>query len=238
MTSRYKSQILVSEIGPEGQKSIREARVLIIGGGGLGTPLLTYLVACGIGSITIVDGDIISIENLHRQYLFTENDLGKNKSETLMKKLSVINPEVNLHSIPYFLDKNNANKLISNCDIVCDCTDNAETRILIDTVCAEFQKPLVYAAVRDWIGYLTILNSKNKIRLIDIFSVSDLRHYSKDNCHTNGIVGPTCGILGSMQASEVLKIVLGQKLTLDGAILCINVLNNIQSTFKLKSTES
>jgi adenylyltransferase/sulfurtransferase len=235
MAKRYDAQIRVEEIGLIGQQLISKAKVLIIGAGGLGTPVATYLAAAGIGVITLVDGDKVSVSNLHRQWQYTEGDAGKNKSELLKQKLIALNPEVQINAYNTNLTRENADDLIATHDIVCDCTDNVDARLLSDAVCFKNGKPLVYAAVVEWIGYLTILNYKNKIRLTDIFPEKELREHSTNNCGVAGIVSTTCGILGSMQACEVLKLILNCELSLDGALLCVDSLRNTQRVLKIKT---
>jgi molybdopterin/thiamine biosynthesis adenylyltransferase len=238
MSSRYSSQIAVEEIGIGGQELFKKSKVLIIGAGGLGTPVATYLAAAGVGNVVIIDGDKISQSNLHRQWMYNANEIGKYKSEVLSAKLSIINHEININSHTTFVDENNINSFISEVDIVCDCTDNVSTRILIDETCFLLKKPLVYAAVSDWIGYLTILNGSNKIRLKDIFSAQKLNDEKNNSCSVTGIIGTTCGVLGALQASEVIKLIIGQSITLNGSLLCYDTLTNSQRIFKLKKSQT
>ncbi|WP_316738532.1 HesA/MoeB/ThiF family protein [Pedobacter aquatilis] len=231
---RYQQQILVPEVLKSGQEKLAKARVLIIGAGGLGVPLATYLASAGVGHIGIIDQDTISISNLHRQFLYTITDLNKPKVEILKTRLNQINPEVEITSYKENLNQNNAEKIIQDYDIICDCTDDTETRILIGQISAAHEKPLVYAAVLEWTAYLTVLNHKQKIRLEDIFSSQSLRENASNTCSTAGIINTTCGITGTMQASEVLKIILNLDSNLDGNLLCIDTLSNIFRTFKIK----
>jgi molybdopterin/thiamine biosynthesis adenylyltransferase len=233
--SRYSQQIQVEEIGFIGQNLISNAKVLIIGAGGLGTPVAIYLAASGVGQITIIDGDIISTTNLHRQFVFSQEELGLKKVDLLVQQLRKNNSTIIIDKQDVFFTVENADQLIQNCDVICDCTDNVETRILVDSKSAEFQKPLIYAAVKDWQGYLTVLNYKNKVRLTDVFPEEQLIDFSSDNCSSAGIVNTTCGILGMMQATEVLKIILQQEIELDGSILCVNTLKNKFVKLKLNS---
>ena len=235
MAKRYDAQIRVEEVGIIGQQQISKAKVLIIGAGGLGTPVATYLAASGVGTITIVDGDKVSVSNLHRQWQFSDGDIGKSKTELLKQKLNILNPEVNINSHEYNLTEENSDGLIAKHDIVCDCTDNVDARLLTDAICFKNNKPLVYAAVVEWIGYLTILNNKNKIRLLDIFREKELREQTS-SCGISGIVSTTCGIVGSMQACEVLKLILCCELTLDGVLLCVDSLKNTQRLLRIKRT--
>ena len=168
--SRYSQQISLPELGKKGQKQLSEARILIIGAGGLGNPLATYLAAMGVGYITIIDGDIISETNLHRQFCFRNKDINKHKSQTLAECLKNQNPGINIDYFNYFLNEDNAGEFIQNHHVVCDCTDNVTARILIDKICGEQKKPLIYATVVGWSGYVAVLHYKKGVELNDIFS--------------------------------------------------------------------
>lgn len=235
--SRYFQQIIVPEMGLSGQQKMKAAKVLVLGAGGLGTPVAVSLNAAGVGRIGIVDGDIIEESNLARQFLYQPDEIGRSKVESLVAKLSLQNPETELVVCNEFISENNILKIMSSFDIVCDCTDNAATRILIDAACSQLYKPLVYAAVRDWQGYVTILNHGNKIRLADIFSIADFEQ-SASNCKVSGIINTTCGIAGNLQANEVIKIILGTAHQLDGEILCFNALDMVFRKFKIQSKKS
>lgn len=233
--SRYSQQIHVEEIGLIGQDLIAKAKVLIIGAGGLGTPVATYLASSGVGQITIVDGDTISTSNLHRQFVYGQEEVGLKKVDVLKQQLQKNNPSICIEVLADFFNIENADQLIQNSDIVCDCSDNAETRILIDSKSYEFNKPLIYAAVRDWQGYLTVLNYKKKVRLTDLFPEALLLDNSTVACPASGIVNTTCGTLGALLAAEALKIILRQEIELDGSILCVNTLKNKFRILKINS---
>ena len=229
----YTQQILVKEIGILGQQKIQEAKVLIIGAGGLGIPLATYLTTMGVGKLGIVDGDTVAISNLHRQFMFTKEEIDMNKSKVLSKKLIALNEDIEISSFNYFIDESNINEICRDYDIICDCSDNASTRLLIDNHCYLLSKPLVYGVCRDWQGYVTILNYKNKIRLTDLFTVDQMIEEQNNNCSYFGIVSSVCGIIASYQATELIKLITGQELILDGSILCINTLNNTSRLFRI-----
>lgn len=235
---KYIQQILVPEIGIEGQNLISQAKVLVIGAGGLGTPLCAYLAAMGIGTLAIADGDIVSESNLHRQFLYCYDDLGKKKVDVLKKTLIVTNPGILIKTYDLMVAEDLGIEFIfKEYDIICDCTDNIEARLLIDKLCSETNKVQVYGAVRDWQGYVTILNGKNKIRLTDIFSYDKLQSESQNNCSVSGIVSSVCGIIGSFMATETIKIITNQQTGLDGSILCINALYNSNKVFKIKKIQ-
>jgi adenylyltransferase/sulfurtransferase len=231
---RYQKQILLPEIGIYGQNKIADACVLIVGAGGLGTPVATYLTAIGVGKISIFDFDCIHETNLHRQFVYTRNDIGKNKAAVLAFKLRKQNLQITIENYSIKIDESNANEVINKYQIICDCSDNFETRLLLDKVCSNMNKPLIYGAVRDWQGYITVLNFKKKIRLTDIFSKDEMILYENNNCTINGIVSTICGIVGSYQANEVLKLILNLETILDGSILCIDALNHNNKILKLK----
>ena len=233
--NRYWQQMIVPEIGAEGQQRIAAAKVLIIGAGGLGTPVAVYLAAAGAGTIGIADGDIVAVSNLPRQFLYDEKDAGQSKARVLAAKLIGQNPGVSINVHDEILDKENGSRLIASYDVVCDCTDNPVARILIDSICGQLNKPLMYAVVKDWEGYVTVLHHTKRVSLQDIFSASSLLEQADMNCSTAGIVNTTCGIAGSIQACEALKIILGVSGSLDGGILCFNSLRGIYRVFVLQS---
>lgn len=228
---RYKQQIQLPEIGEEGQQKISQASVLVVGAGGLGTVVATYLVAMGIGKIGIVDFDTIEETNLHRQFLYSSNDLGKSKALVLTSKLKNQNKHLTICAYDEELTSSNFDEIISNYSIVCDCTDNLNTRLIIDKNCFTKEIPLVHGAVSDWQGYITLLHYKNKFQYLDLFDMKTL--LQADSCESNGIISPVCGMIGSLMSNEVVKIILGIESNLDGGLLYVNVLNNTFKTLKL-----
>ncbi|TAE04134.1 MAG: HesA/MoeB/ThiF family protein [Bacteroidetes bacterium] len=187
---KHFQQILVSEIRNKGQKAFLEAKVLIVGAGGLGTPLATYLATTGIGKIGIVDGDKVEITNLHRQFQYNEQDLGKLKAEVLAEKLKLLSPTTDFQVYPYFLDAQNITQIEDSYTVICDCTDNLKARLLLNKYVKQHQKPLIYGAARDWQGYISILHGENKIDLFDIFSETELQAEGENACSVAGIVSP------------------------------------------------
>jgi len=235
---RYTQQIIVEEWGVQGQQKIAAAKVLVVGAGGLGTPLAVYLAAAGVGTIGIADADRIAETNLHRQFLYQEQDLGQSKVESLAAKLRMQNPALSCDTYPFMITVDNALNLLQRYDIICDCTDDAATRILLDKTCNALRIPLVYAAVKDWEAYIAVLHHQKKITLADIFSLTELKENALLNCATAGIVNTTCGIAGSFQANEVFKIVLGMESELDGGIGCLNAAVPLFRIFKLQSSSA
>jgi molybdopterin/thiamine biosynthesis adenylyltransferase len=236
--SRYLQQISVSEIGKKGQEKLRNAKVLIIGAGGIGTPVVTLLGSMGVGVIGIADGDTISKSNLHRQFLYYETEIGHLKTDVIISKLSKQNPETEFINFPYKITEKNIQKTFVNFDIICDCTDNAQSRILINNFCLDHSVPLIYSAVKEWEGYVTILHHKKKINLQDIFSEKLLLESSISSCEIAGIVNTTCNIAGSIQANEVLKLILDLEDQLDGQIMCFNTFNMIFQKYTILGSKT
>jgi molybdopterin/thiamine biosynthesis adenylyltransferase len=232
--SRYWQQIIVPEIGAEGQQKLAAAKVLIIGAGGLGTPVAVYLAAAGVGTIGIADGDTVALSNLSRQFLYDETNIGQSKAIVLAAKLAAQNAGITINPHEQLLNEANSSALIGQYNVICDCTDNAEARILINTTCGQLNKPLVYAVVKDWEGYVTVLHHTKKVSLEHIFSTSSLLENAALNCSVAGIVNTTCGIAGSNQACEVLKVIFGVGSELDGGILCFNSFGPLFRVFRLK----
>lgn len=229
---RYNQQIILPEIGALGQKKINVGAVLIIGAGGLGTVVATYLGAMGVGNVGIVDFDKVDESNLHRQFLFCQEDIGKEKSDILAFKIEKQNPNIVVKSFNIELIKDNIEEVISKYSIVCDCTDNLKTRLLIDKKCQQYKIPLVHGAVSDWQGYVTIFHYKNNFEYQDLFNIKAL--LQADSCVSNGINSSICGIIGSMMSNEAIKIILGSETNLDGGLLHVNGLNNNFKILKLK----
>jgi molybdopterin/thiamine biosynthesis adenylyltransferase len=230
---RYAQQIIVPEIGIEGQQRIAAAKVLIVGAGGVGTPVACYLAAGGIGNIGIMDGDKVDASNLHRQFLYHENDMGQNKAEVLVHKLRQQNPSIQITAIQGFLNQDMAEEIFSGFDIICDCTDNVTARVIIDQTCGNLKKPLVYAAVREWEGYVSVFHYKKEVKLFDIFPEQAFMDEATNNCSISGVINTTCGIAGSIQAAEVFKILSGSENVLDGSLLCFNSLVNKFRTLQI-----
>ena len=226
---RYNRQIVLSEIGIEGQQKLKAAKVLVIGAGGLGCPVLQYLVAAGVGTIGIVDDDKVDITNLHRQILYSAADAGRNKAETAAEKLKALNPFVNFLAFTERLLKTNATAIISPFDIIIDGSDNFETRYLVNDVCVELDKPLVFGSIFGFEGQLSVLNYKNGPTYRCVFPEQG----DAPNCAVNGVLGVLPGIIGTYMANEALKLILEIGETLSGKLLVMNVLENSFHSFKV-----
>ena len=231
---RYAPQIAVADIGAEGQLKLASAKVCIIGAGGLGTPVATILAAAGVGFITIIDGDRVALSNLHRQFQFTPADIGKSKAEVLAAQLRIQSPGIDVAVIAEHLTDGNAEQLLSSADAVADCTDQLESRLLVDRMCGLLNKPLVFAAVGGWEGYLTILHHRQRFALAQAFDLAGFYADAVLDCARIGIVPTTCGVVGNLQANEVLKVILGLADVLDGQLLCVDLKQVVFRKFALK----
>jgi molybdopterin-synthase adenylyltransferase len=205
--NRYRKQVILDDIGITGQLSMRQSKVLVIGAGGLGCPVLQYLVAAGIGEIGVVDFDTVEISNLHRQVLYTSNDVGKQKVLAALGKLSEQNPFVKLVPHPVMLDTTNAEDIIQGYDIVVDGCDNFLTRYIVNDACLRLNKPLVYGSILAYEAQMALFNYKGSKNLRDIFPESPDPGDVPD-CSENGVLGMIPAITGSMMALEVVNVVL------------------------------
>ena len=222
---RYSRQIILKKIGIVGQKKLLKSSVLIVGAGGLGSPIAIYLAALGVGKIGIVDRDNVEISNLSRQIIFTTNDIKKNKSSAAINKLRKINPDLQLHSFNKNLTMQNINRVAKNFDIIVDGSDNFRTRFLINDYCLKNQKILVSGAISKFDGQVYTFNFSNKKSpCLRCFIPKMPSNPDIDNCEYDGILGTLGGIIGSIQANEVIKEILGIGDTLCGQILVINAL--------------
>ena len=220
---RFEKQIILKKIGVYGQKKILNSKVLIIGIGGLGCPLLTYLATSGIGTLGIVDHDKIEMSNLTRQTLFNHSDLGKFKVDQARLKIIKINKKVKIIKYKKKLSHENIKSIFKNFDIICDGSDNYETRYLINDYCKKNKKILISAAISKFDGHLYKFNFKKKSSCYRCFMPE--KPQTEDNCQTDGVFSPIAGILGSLQASEVLKTILGLNDSLNNKILIFDSLN-------------
>lgn len=221
---RYNRQIRMAEIGKEGQIKLKSSSVLVIGAGALGCPVLQYLTVAGIGTLGIADNDWIDESNLNRQVLYTIKDIGKPKPLVAREKLKRLNPGVtfNIHFIR--IDKVCALKVFSQYDIIVDCTDNFASRYLINDACVILKKPLVYGAIHKFSGQVMVLNYQNGPTLRCLFPEPP-HQLEVPSCEEFGVIGSVPGLIGSLQATEVFKIILGLDGILSGKIFMIDTLN-------------
>ena len=219
---RFEKQIILKKIGLAGQKRIFSANVLVIGLGGLGCPLLTYIASSGVGKIGIVDFDKVEISNLNRQTLFSPSDIGKFKVNQAKKAINKINKKINVIPFKKKLTSKNIKKIFSSFDIICDGTDNYNTRYLINDFCLKNKKILISSAISKFDGQLMKFNFKKKGPCYRCFIPSPPDF--ENNCETEGIFSPVAGIMGSLQANEVLKCILNSKNDLTNHVLIFDSL--------------
>ncbi|MEE8058069.1 MAG: HesA/MoeB/ThiF family protein [Pseudomonadales bacterium] len=225
---RYQRHIQLPQFSVAGQTRLKQARVLIVGVGGLGCPAAQYLAAAGVGHITLVDGDVINISNLQRQILFTHADRGKSKAAVAQARLEACNPDIDVVAQQQNLSVDNAPALIAGCDLVLDCTDNFHTRYLINDLCVEYQKPWVYGSVLGFAGQLAVfMPGKTCFRCVfpEASEVAD--------CNQAGVLGVIPGMIGLLQATEVIKYLAGLSGSLENKMLLVDSLSMQQRSIKL-----
>jgi adenylyltransferase/sulfurtransferase len=221
--ARYSRQIFIEEIGLEGQRKIINSKVLVIGAGGLGSPVIQYLAAAGVGNMGVADFDEVELHNLNRQIIHTENTVGASKvksAEVFVKKL---NHQVSFTGIEKKIDPSNAEEILSQYDIIVDGSDNFTTRYLINDTCTKLEKPLVYGSILGFSGQVAIFNYKGSKNLRDLFSEPPSEENIPD-CDSLGVLGALPGIVGSMMAMQALKMITGLPLQTDQLTL-IDTLN-------------
>ena len=223
---KYSRQIILKNIGILGQKKILNSKVLIIGMGGLGCPVAEFLTRSGIGVLGIVDNDLVSISNIHRQSLYDQKDLNKSKVKIAQKKLKNINPKTKVSTYNFRLDKKNFIKIIKNYDYIVDGTDNFESKFLINDISLKYKKFLVTGAISKFDGHIFSFNFKNKKDpCLRCFYQEEIITDDVLNCEYEGILGTVAGIIGTMQANEILKSILNIGQNLNGFILITDLLN-------------
>lgn len=234
--NRYSRHINLKEIGPEGQAKLARAKVLIVGAGGLGCPALQYLAASGIGTIGVIDFDVVEESNLQRQVLFGTASLGKNKALAAKQRLTDLNPTISINAYPKKLTEENALELFKKYDIIVDGSDNFETRYLASDASLLTGKPLVFGAIYKFEGQVSVFNFKNGPSYRCLFPNPPKN--SIPNCAETGVLGVLPGIIGSIQANEVLKIILGLGHVLSEKLWCFNALTTQVSFFSIKRMET
>jgi len=239
---RYSRHLIIPEFNIEGQRSLKRAKVLVVGCGGLGSPLLLYLAAAGVGNIGIVDFDIVDESNLQRQVLFDINDVGKPKVESAKERILALNPHINVITYNEKLSSQNALDIIEKYDLVADGTDNFATRYLVNDACVLLGKPNVYASIYQFEGQVSVFNYTNKDGILgpnyrDLFP-NPPPPGLVPSCAEGGVIGVLPGIVGSLQANEVIKILAGVGETLSGRLFLFDALNFKTRTLKIKRDEN
>ncbi|MEI7494267.1 MAG: HesA/MoeB/ThiF family protein [Alphaproteobacteria bacterium] len=237
---RYQKQIILPEINTKGQSKISEGKVLCVGAGGLGSPLLLYLAAAGVGTIGIIDGDNVDISNLQRQILFKTNDIGKNKAFCAKKTLNQLNPTITIHRYEEYLSSQNCIDLFKQYDVIVDGSDNFATKYLINDAAVKVGRPVVYASVIGFEGQVSIFDSHNNGPCYRcLYPTPPNIHIN--NCAEAGIIGSVVGILGTLQSLQTLYVLLGYDhcmqhsiISLLGKLLVYNLKNMESSIFNLQ----
>ncbi len=223
---RYSRQIILKNIGLIGQKKIKQSKVLIIGVGGLGCPVAEYLTRAGVGKIGILDNDLVNVSNIHRQSLFNTTDIKKFKVIAAKKKLKKINPKTSIQTYNLRLNKKNFKKIITKFDYIIDGSDNFETKFLINDFCVKYRKKLIAGAISKFDGHVFTFNFQNKKDpCLRCFFQEEKISDDILNCEFEGILGTVAGIIGTIQANEVIKQILNLGRNLNGFILIIDLLN-------------
>jgi molybdopterin/thiamine biosynthesis adenylyltransferase/rhodanese-related sulfurtransferase len=228
---RYNRQVILHGFGQKAQSKLNQARVLVIGAGGLGCPALQYLATAGVGYLGLVDDDTVALSNLHRQVLYTNADIGKDKATVAAARLREMNPEIEIISHNLRINRGNILEIFKDYDVIFDGTDNFETRYLINDTCAMLKKPLVFAAVSGYEGQLAIFNASNENGMAtnyrDLFPVQPATGEIA-NCAENGVLGVLPGVIGTMAANEIIKLITGIGKPLINKLLHYNLLTNDQ----------
>ncbi len=228
---QYNRHLILDKIGEEGQLKLKQAKVLVIGAGGLGCPVLQYLTAAGVGTIGIIDDDVVDQSNLQRQILYTVDDIGASKAETAAKRLSRLNPFVHFKVYQEKLTKENAILVFSNYDIIVDGSDNFSTRYLVNDAAVITKKPLVYGAIFKFEGQVSVFNYKGSGTYRCLYPTPPKPNESP-NCSEIGVLGVLPGIIGSLQANEAIKIICGIGAVLANKLLIYDALQMNQMLLK------
>ena len=219
----YSRQIALDGVGPVGQAKLRASRVLVVGAGGLGAPVLSYLAGAGVGTIGIVDGDVLDASNLHRQPLYALTDIGKPKAELAAARLHGLNPEINIRTYAQRFDADNASTLLSDYDLAIDCSDNFATKFLLNDACVLAGKAAIFASVYQYEGQLQVYQPENDSACLRCLWPEATRDGIVGNCAEAGVLGPVPGVLGSLQAIEALKLLLDLPGQLAGELLILDL---------------
>lgn len=227
-STRYNRQIILPEIGEDGQQKLSKAKVLVIGAGGLGAAILPYLAAAGVGKIGIVDDDVLELSNLHRQVIYKSSAVGKHKVEEAKLMISELNPLVKVNAIAEKLSVKNTISLFEKYDIIVDATDNIAIKYLINDACLVTNKPMVYGSIFRFQGQVSVFNYQNGPTYRCLYPDENTQSAS---CEDAGVIGISVGIIGILQANEVIKMILQIGEVLSGKILVYSILSNEQQKY-------
>ena len=221
---RYSRHILLPQIGYEGQDKLVNSHVLIVGAGGLGSPVALYLAAGGVGTLTICDFDVVDLTNLQRQVVHTTAAVGINKAVSAQQTLATINPDATVHIVTKKSTSQEFSKLITEADVVIDCSDNFATRYLLNTLCVQLKKPLVSGAAIGFEGQVTVFDMRNDGSPCYHCLFPDNGEDTEMRCADNGVFAPLVGMIGTTQAAEAMKLLMGIGESLQGRLLLLDVL--------------
>nr|YP_009313382.1 Molybdopterin biosynthesis protein [Dichotomaria marginata]SCW21636.1 Molybdopterin biosynthesis protein [Dichotomaria marginata] len=230
----YARHIILPQIQKEGQQRLKNARILFIGLGGLASPALLYLVSAGIGYIGLIDNDQVEISNLQRQIIYQNKNIGENKVSAAQSNIKAINPLCTVTTYNTKFNKYNAYKLVKEYNIIIDSCDNFETRDIISEVCKKLHKIHIYGAISEFEGQVSVFNYQGGPNYNDIYPIKKNR-LNENTCNNNGVIGVLPGLIGIIQATETIKIIIGIGNTLNGYLLAYNALHMSFKTLKLRN---
>lgn len=230
---RYSRHILLPEVGIEGQMRLLASRVLIIGAGGLGSPVAMFLASSGIGTITLCDDDRVDLTNLQRQIAHQTHSIGRSKVDSAKVTLTAINPGINIIALPERADEHRMEQLVTGVDLVLDCSDNFPTRYALNRVCSKLKKPLVSGAATRFDGQVSVFDFRHPDSPCYHCLFPEQMESEETRCSVLGIFAPLVGIIGCLQAAEALKLLSGIETTLCGRLLTVNALTMELRTMKL-----
>jgi len=230
---QFSRQIMLPEIGIDGQQRLLESKVLLIGLGGLGSPIAMYLAAAGVGQLTLVDFDKVDLSNLQRQIIHSLKNVDTAKVESARQTLERLNPSCKVNTINQMLDEQALQNEINNHDVIIDATDNFSTRFLINRLCVKTRKPLVTGAAIRWEGQITTFSNTQDSACYNCLYGMDGEE--EETCTENGVLAPVVGIIGSMQATEAIKLITGAGKILQGKLLILDALNMEWRSLNIKA---
>ena len=230
--NRYARQIILKEINIQGQSRLKKSKILCIGLGGLNSPALLYLASCGVGVMGIVDNDIIEASNLQRQILFKNKDIGKKKVKACFNILKSLNPLISISSYQNYLTNRNINKIILDYDIIIDGTDNYESRYILSQYCYKLHKIHIYGAIEKFTGQVSVFNYQSGPHYYSLYN--NIYNVKLKTCNEVGLINTLASIIGTLQATEAIKIILGLGFILKNELLICNILQTSFKKIKIK----
>ena len=220
--SRYSRQTMLPQFGEEGQRKLASAKVLLVGVGGLGSPIALYLAGAGVGKIGLADSDIVSENNLQRQILYKENEIGQPKVDCAKKRLLELNSNIEVNCYPCRFDKENGEKIAAQYDLIIDGCDNFPTRYLMDDISFKLNIPYIHGSIGEFQGQVSVFNWKNSCRYRDLYPEEDTVFANEQII--KGVLGPVPGVIGTFQAIEAIKVITGIGQPLQNRLLTIDLL--------------